>query len=130
MNYLTKFKARLLPASARWLRSAAVMAGLLFCVSAGSAAAPVSESRVTIEASQTPIDEIFSAIRKQTGLSVVYSTSEIDPARRVTLSLRDAPLGTLLETLFRGSDIEYTIQERHIVLIRRPASNTPTPPSV
>lgn len=128
MNYLTKFKARLLPASARWLRSAAFMAGLLFCASAGSAAAPVPESRVTIEATQTPIDEVFAAIRKQTGLSVVYSTSEIDPMRTVTLSLRDVPLRTLLDALFRGSDISYTIQERHIVLIRRPVSEAPTPP--
>lgn len=83
---------------------------------------PVPESRVTIEVTDTPIDHVFSAIRTQTGMSVVYSTSEIDPARRVTLNVHNAPLTMLLETLFNGTDIVYTIQDKHIVLVRKPTS--------
>lgn len=74
-----------------------------------------------IEAVDRPLDDVFSDIRKQTGMSVVYSTSEIDPARRVTLSLHNVPLTTALDALFRGTDIKYMFKEGHIVLVRKPA---------
>ena len=76
---------------------------------------------MTIEAVDRPLDDVFSDIRKQTGMSVVYSTSEIDPARRVTLSLHNVPLTTALDALFRGTDIKYMFKEGHIVLVRKPA---------
>lgn len=121
MNHLSEFKALFCSALASWLCCAALVAGLVAGTFRAQAATPASEHPVTIEAVDRPLDDVFSDIRKQTGMSVVYSTSEIDPARRVTLSLHNVPLTTALDALFRGTDIKYMFKEGHIVLVRKPA---------
>lgn len=121
MNHLSEFKALFRSALASWLCCAALVAGLVAGTFRAQAATPASEHPVTIEAVDRPLDDVFSDIRKQTGMSVVYSTSEIDPARRVTLSLHNVPLTTALDALFRGTDIKYMFKEGHIVLVRKPA---------
>lgn len=125
MKHLSAFKARLRGAVVPWLGAAVFAAGLLFGAPDTQAATPAPESRVTIEAVDLPLDDLFSDIRKQTGMSVVYSTTEIDPGRRVTISLHDVPLTTALNALFRGTDIKYSFKEGHIVLVREPASAHP-----
>jgi len=62
---------------------------------------------------------VFRSIREQTGYSFVYNNSDVDRARRVTLDVTDQTLPAVLDRLFDGSDIAYTIKDKHIILSKK-----------
>lgn len=68
----------------------------------------------------------FQAIQQQTGCSFVYNTSDIDTDRKVSLSVHDEPLQAVLDKLFAGSDIAYTLRDKHIVLSKKAKNSPPT----
>lgn len=69
---------------------------------------------------------VFQAIQQQTGCSFVYNTSDIDTDRKVSLSAHDEPLQAVLDKLFAGSDIAYTLRDKHIVLSKKAKNSPPT----
>ena len=69
---------------------------------------------------------VFQTIQQQTGCSFVYNTSDIDTDRKVTVSAQDEPLTALLDKLFAGSDIAYTLRDKHVVLSKK-TKNSPPP---
>ncbi len=69
---------------------------------------------------------VFQTVQQQTGCSFVYNTSDIDTDRKVTVSAQDEPLTALLDKLFAGSDIAYTLRDKHIVLSKK-TKNSPPP---
>lgn len=83
-------------------------------------------SRVSLDARNAAIVTVFQSIQQQTGCSFVYNTSDIDTDRKVTVSAQDEPLTAVLDKLFAGSDVAYTIRDMHIVLSKK-AKNSPTP---
>ena len=76
--------------------------------------------RASASTSGTPLSSPFS------GCSFVYNTSDIDTDRKVTVSAQDEPLTALLDKLFAGSDIAYTLRDKHIVLSKK-TKNSPPP---
>ena len=90
---------------------------LLGCFGATSAAAQTQQalSRVSLDAPDATVITVFQAIQQQTGCSFVYNTSDIDTDRKVSLSVHDEPLQAVLDKLFAGSDIAYTLRDKHIV---------------
>lgn len=100
---------------------------LLGYFSAGAAVqAPQPAPRVSLEVRNAAIASVFQSIQQQTGYSFVYNTSDIDTDRKVTLVVRDQPLGAVLDKLFTGFDIVYTLREKHVVLSKK-ATNSPPP---
>ena len=99
---------------------------LLGCFGATSAAAQTQQalSRVSLDAPDATVITVFQAIQQQTGCSFVYNTSDIDTDRKVSLSVHDEPLQAVLDKLFAGSDIAYTLRDKHIVLSKK-AKNSP-----
>ena len=83
-------------------------------------------SRVSLDAPDATVITVFQAIQQQTGCSFVYNTSDIDTDRKVSLSVHDEPLQAVLDKLFAGSDIAYTLRDKHIVLSKK-AKNSPPP---
>ena len=92
---------------------------LLFGLSGTEAAAQTQPLRVSVQAQDEVISEVFRSIREQTGYSFVYNNSDVDRARRVTLDVTDQTLPAVLDRLFDGSDIAYTIKDKHIILSKK-----------
>ena len=103
---------------------------LLGCFGATSAAAQTQQalSRVSLDARDATVITVFQAIQQQTGCSFVYNTSDIDTDRKVSLSAHDEPLQAVLDKLFAGSDIAYTLRDKHIVLSKKAKIPPPTAP--
>ena len=103
---------------------------LLGCFGATSAAAQTQQalSRVSLDARDATVITVFQAIQQQTGCSFVYNTSDIDTDRKVSLSAHDEPLQAVLDKLFAGSDIAYTLRDKHIVLSKKAKNSPPTAP--
>ena len=90
---------------------------VLGCFGAHAAAqTQQSVSRVSLDVRDAAIVNVFQTVQQQTGCSFVYNTSDIDTDRKVTVSAQDEPLTALLDKLFAGSDIAYTLRDKHIVL--------------
>ena len=103
-------------AACAWFRCLLIVPMLLFGLSGTEAAAQTQPLRVSVQAQDEAISEVFRSIREQTGYSFVYNNSDVDRARRVTLDVTDQTLPAVLDRLFDGSDIAYTIKDTHIIL--------------
>lgn len=108
------------------LRCLLVVTVMLLSGLGTKAAAQTAVPRVTIDAQNAAISNVFEAIQTQTGYSVVYNTSDLNPAQTADLKVRDASLQVALDRLFAGSDIAYTIKDKHIVLSKRTHSSATT----
>lgn len=85
---------------------------------------------VTVRAVDQPAAGVFRSIMEQTGKNFVYS-SELLSGLKVTVNVRNAPLKTVLETIFRDTDITYRIKGNNVVLkrkknLRKKKSDLPT----
>ena len=99
---------------------------VLGCFGAHAAAqTQQSVSRVSLDVRDAAIVNVFQTVQQQTGCSFVYNTSDIDTDRKVTVSAQDEPLTALLDKLFAGSDIAYTLRDKHIVLSKKTKKSPP-----
>lgn len=89
---------------------------LLICICSSFASSGYSQTmRVSIRQSVMPLSRIFSEIEKQTSYLFVYN-NQIDVNRKVSVDVKEQEVARVLETLFRGTNIEYVVQGNHIIL--------------
>lgn len=91
---------------------------LMFCLSAGQTRA--QSVPVTLKVSDTPLEQVLSAIEKQTTYLFVYDKS-VDVARKVSLDAANTPLKNVLATLFQSSNTSYAVENTSIVLSQKAA---------
>ncbi|TWI91162.1 TonB-dependent receptor [Chitinophaga japonensis] len=84
---------------------------------------------VTLSRQHSSLERIFKEIRKQTGYYFLYTDEQLSGAARVTLDVKDAPLSEVLELCFRNQPLTYTIDNRIVIVKRRPVTAAmPVPP--
>lgn len=89
---------------------------LLICICSSFASSGYSQTmRVSIRQSAMPLNRIFSEIEKQTSYLFVYN-NQIDVNQKVSVDVKEQEVARVLETLFRGTNIEYVVQGNHIIL--------------
>lgn len=69
------------------------------------------------------IKNVLRAIEEKSGFYFLYNNDLINVDRRVSIDVKEQKIETLLNQLFTGSDITYTIQDRQIVLSPIPVKN-------
>ncbi len=114
---------RVLNAWSRCLLIPVLLLGLC-CFSAQAQTRQMGD-RVSLEMQQVPAIRVFQSIQQQTGYSFVYNTADVDTQRNVSLTVRDEKLSTVLEKLFAGTDVAYTLRDKHIVLSKRVVATPP-----
>ena len=98
---------------------------LVCCLFAGTASA--QSVPVTLRVSDAPLEQVLSAIEKQTTYLFVYDKN-MDVARRVSIDVKDTPLNNVLNTLFQSSDIAYAVENTSIVLSQKAPAAQPGQP--
>ena len=98
---------------------------LVCCLFAGTASA--QSVPVTLRVSDAPLEQVLSAIEKQTTYLFVYDKN-VDVARRVSIGVKDTPLNNVLNTLFQSSDIAYAVENTSIVLSQKAPAAQPGQP--
>lgn len=74
---------------------------------------------VTLHEEQSSIQTILSKIEKQTKHLFVYDKAQIDVKRKVTLKVNNKPVSQVLNTLFAGTQVSYSLNGNNIVLTVR-----------
>ena len=80
---------------------------------------PVSaqnNSTLTLSVSDTPLNEILNKIEKKTSYSFQYSTQVIDVRQKRSIHVRNQPIEAVLNILLKGTDIQYHIKGKQIIL--------------
>ena len=98
---------------------------LVCCLFAGTASA--QSVPVTLRVSDAPLEQVLSAIEKQTTYLFVYDKN-VDVACRVSIDVKDTPLNNVLNTLFQSSDIAYAVENTSIVLSQKAPAAQPGQP--
>lgn len=82
---------------------------------------------VTLTGRNLSLKQVFSAIRNQTGYVVFANERIISGTKPVSVSATDMPLEDLLEIVFKGQPLDYSIKGKTIFLSRKPVT-TPSLP--
>ena len=75
-----------------------------------------AQAKITIGAGTVTYWELFNQIKKQTGLTVVYSNNELDKHRTVEAGFIESDLRTVLDKILTGTRLTYEIMDEFIVL--------------
>jgi len=86
-------------------------------VSAGTLA-----QKVTLSERNASLTTIFEQIRNQTGYDFAYTTSTIKAAKPVTIDVKNEDLKEVLDKIFVGQPLSYTIQNKSVVVSIKEAS--------
>ncbi|WP_311948537.1 SusC/RagA family TonB-linked outer membrane protein [Mucilaginibacter terrae] len=81
---------------------------------------------VTISKTNAKLVDVFKEIRKQTGYDFVYTSSQMNEARPVTVNLQTATLETALAACFRDQPLTYSIKNKTIIVKAKPVSESRT----
>lgn len=76
-------------------------------------------SRLNLNVKNISIKEVLTKLEEQTEFRFLYSDSKIDVERRVSANLEGKAIGDILNNIFDGTDIQFKIIDRQILLSSR-----------
>lgn len=98
-----------------------LLCGIMFFIL--NAAVFAQNKTVTLNEEQSSIQAILSKIEKQTKYLFVYDKAQIDVMRKVTLKVSNKPVSQVLNTLFSGTRVSYSLNGNNIMLTVRTEQN-------
>ena len=66
-------------------------------------------SRISLSEANTPIDEVLKKIEKEAQCLFVINT-QVDTKRKVNLNVQNKTVSEILDIMFKGTDVSYSIQ--------------------
>lgn len=78
----------------------------------------LSQSSYSFDFQSKSYEQVFKEIEEKTGYKFVYNTQEINPQERITVVISNKEFPTLLDELFKDTDITYKITNKHIALFK------------
>lgn len=81
-------------------------------------------ARLTLNLKDATVEEVLMKIEKQSNLFFIYNREVVDVDRKVDASYVNQKVTDVLTGLFRGTGVEYEIQDRHIILKSSSSENS------
>lgn len=94
---------------------------ILLTIGLVNASATGVSQNVSFSGRNVDVEKIFSVVRKQTGYFFFYKVSMLDDTRPVTLRVKDMPVESFLKILFKDQPIDFTIENKAVIISRKPA---------
>ncbi len=73
-------------------------------------------AKLSLNFNNTELEQVLDAIENQSEFFFLYNEKLVDVKRKVSLRVSNAGMDSILEQLFEGTDVEYAIVDRKIVL--------------
>ncbi|WP_205508869.1 TonB-dependent receptor [Longitalea arenae] len=88
--------------------------------------------RVTLQAKNASIEDVFKQIRKQTGYVFLYTTQMLANTRQVNIDVKNAPVEQVLNLCFDKQPVTYTLMDKTIIVKQQEKTpvNIPAPERV
>ena len=74
------------------------------------------ERTITLNLSKVPLNTALKEIEKQSSMSVVYNTNDVDINRIISIKVSKESLNNVMNQLFKGVNTSFSIVDNHIVL--------------
>jgi len=72
--------------------------------------------RITLSKKKVSLKSVFKEIRKQSNYDFIYTDELLQNAKPVDINVKEALLGEVLDEVFQGQPLSYTIEDRTVVL--------------
>lgn len=82
---------------------------------------------ITLPANNMTVGELFREIEKQTDYLVVFSNSEVNVDRSLSVTQKSVKLSDCLQTVLANDDLKYEFENNYIVVSRNPVINPNSP---
>ena len=73
-------------------------------------------TRLSLELKNETVENVLGAIEEKSDFYFLYSAEMIDVNRKVSINILNSPVENILDLLFKGTGITYTVKNRQIVL--------------
>nr|WP_295872388.1 SusC/RagA family TonB-linked outer membrane protein [uncultured Chitinophaga sp.] len=108
------------------IRVAAHLTALLLLLAALSVSATGYAQKITLSMQQAPLEQVFAAIRQQTGYYFLYNNDLLKKAGKVNVQVKDADITTVMDQCLAGQPLAYKIIDRTISLKEAPLKQPAT----
>lgn len=98
------------------------LATLLLITTILHVSASVFAQKITLSEKKMPIQKVFDQIRIQTTYDFVFSDDILKDIKPVSIQVKDADLKSVLDRIFEGQQLEYSIEDKSIVVSRKEPS--------
>ena len=78
-------------------------------------------SRISLSEVNTPVEDVLKKIEKEAKCLFVINT-QVDTQRKVNLNVKNKTVSEILDIMFKGTDVSYSIQNPNIMLSKRTAA--------
>ncbi len=79
---------------------------------------------ITLNQTDVPLETILKTITSQTGYKFVYAGSVIDTKQKVSVNIRSSDIKIVLDAVFKGTKITFTIADKQVALSLRKEAAT------
>lgn len=80
-------------------------------------------ARLSLDMKNSSVSDVLKVIEDQSEFFFLYSEKIIDVNRKINIDLRASSIEKVLDTIFEGTDVSYTVKGRQIVLTSPEANN-------
>jgi TonB-linked SusC/RagA family outer membrane protein len=77
------------------------------------------KAKVTINKRDVLLETVLNEIENQTDYLFIYSKSNVDVNRKVSLKSKNKPVKEILDDIFEGTDISYVLEGTHVILSKK-----------
>lgn len=89
---------------------------------------PLPAQRVTLNVRNVPLKTAFGKLKKQTGYTFVYFSSDINPNKKVSVEATDKPLSEVMASLLSSEKaLTYEIRDRQVIIKRKADAHPQSP---
>jgi TonB-linked SusC/RagA family outer membrane protein len=81
---------------------------------------------LSLDRQNATVESVLQEIESQTEFKFLYSPSVVDEARKVDIQVSDSKIDAVLDKLFNGTNVAYSINDRQIVLTQKGKDALPT----
>ncbi len=94
---------------------------ILFNVSSVFAGSVYSQvARVSLDIENASLEQVMDEIERQSEFYFIFNQKQIDVSREVHIAVNDELITDILPELFRGTNVNYTLIDRKILLTTEP----------
>lgn len=90
--------------------------GLLFLFIPALVCASAQDVLLKLDFTNAPLGKVLNEIGRQTSLSIVYNTKDVNPDKTVTIKVKNEKLGTVMNHLLKKTNASYSVQDKYLVL--------------
>ena len=75
-----------------------------------------NNDRITLSLNNASLQKVIISIEAQTSYRFVYTSEQLQETNPVTISIKDIPLRTALDQCFHDQPLEFSLEEKYIIL--------------